>query len=57
MGIPFSFGFLTVAAAYDFVAPSKEIQWLVSVFAGIIVSLIVSNMNMIMILFINFSLT
>ncbi|KAK2440512.1 TRAM, LAG1 and CLN8 (TLC) lipid-sensing domain containing protein [Trifolium repens] len=41
MGIPFSFGFLTVAAAYDFVAPSKEIQWLVSVFAGIIVSLIV----------------
>jgi hypothetical protein len=57
MGIPFSFGFLTVAAAYDFVAPSKEIQWLVSVFAGIIVSLIVSNMNMIMILFINLSLT
>jgi hypothetical protein len=59
MGIPFSFGFLTVAAAYDFVAPSKEIQWLVSVFAGIIVSLIVSNMNMnmILILFINFSLT
>jgi hypothetical protein len=41
MGIPFSFGFLTVAAAYDFVAPSKEIQWLVSVFAGITVSLIV----------------
>jgi hypothetical protein len=57
MGIPFSFGFLTVAAAYDFVAPSKEIQWLVSVFAGIIVSLIVSNMNMIIILFINLLLT
>jgi hypothetical protein len=57
MGIPFSFGFLTVAAAYDFVAPSKEIQWLVSVFTGIIVSLIVSNMNMIMILFTNLSLT
>jgi hypothetical protein len=48
---------LTVAAAYDFVAPSKEIQWLVSVFAGIIVSLIVSNMNMIIILFINLLLT
>jgi hypothetical protein len=48
---------LTVAAAYDFVAPSKEIQWLVSVFTGIIVSLIVSNMNMIMILFTNLSLT
>ncbi|XP_045824116.1 TLC domain-containing protein 4-B isoform X1 [Trifolium pratense] len=41
MGIPFSFGFLTTAAAYDFVAPTKEIQWLVSVFAGIIFSLIV----------------
>ncbi|XP_004500412.1 uncharacterized protein [Cicer arietinum] len=49
MGIPFSFGFLASYAAdvssYDFAVPSKEIQWLVSVFAGIVFSLTVYRLT------------
>ncbi|CAL5202730.1 unnamed protein product [Lathyrus oleraceus] len=42
MGSPFSFGFFTAAAD---VVPSIEIQWLASVFAGIIFSFIVYRLT------------
>ena len=46
MGFALSFGSLPVlVSSYDFATPNKEIQWLGSVFTGIIFCVVVSKMS------------
>lgn len=46
MGLTVSFGFVAGSdSSYDFASPSKEIQWLASVFTGIIFCVIVSQVE------------